>query len=66
MASAEITGEQQFAIRTFGEACAAMMQAMYGLEQAGVSPGDALRLTPGPEQGQSLYDSLPPALRMMI
>jgi hypothetical protein len=62
---AELSAEQVEAVTRLALAVNALGEAMAGLEQVGLEMGDALRAVPTGDGG-SLFDSLPPAIRMMI
>ena len=62
----ELTDEQREAVSRFGSACVVFMQAMGGLEAAGVDISTALRAMPGSEEGRSMYDELPGSIKMML
>lgn len=66
MSTKELTEDQQVIVREFGEQCGRMFAAMAALESAGVEIADALKALPGHEEGVSLYDELPSAVKMLI
>lgn len=61
----EFTPEQAEAVEAFIAATMEFMPAMQRLEEVGLSLGDVVRQIPN-ENGGSVYDDLPPMLRMLL
>jgi hypothetical protein len=62
----QLSAGQQNAVNAFMLAMQQIGEAMEALEAAGLSPADALRSIPGESEGTTAFDSLPPAMRMML
>ncbi len=60
------TPEQAAAIAAFVVAMGAMGEAIAGLDAVGLDAVSALRAIPGETEGSTAFDSLPPALRLLL